>query len=151
MRKKLTDTISVQEMAQMYESGMEISDIAACLDTTYQTVWRYLRGNVEFRPRSYGGHCARRIPRRTIEPESRTLEAIAEQNSANACLVVNDHTVCLEGSVGKYTVASSSKIILCSLGGVLVELAVDSIPQLIEELKALARNVDSLNVGCEMW
>jgi hypothetical protein len=37
------------------------------------------------------------------------------------------------------------------LGGVEVELQFETIPGLIEELKALVRNVDSLNTGCEMW
>lgn len=149
MRKRLTESISVEEMKQMYENGMSYRDIANSLDCSYQTVWTYLKDIVS--PRSKGGRCARRFPKPEHAAKPKTMDELATQNAANACLVVQEHTIRLAGIVGEYVVNAGRKSAKCILGGVEVELQFESIPGLIEELKALMRNVDSLNVGCEMW
>lgn len=149
MRKKLTESVSIEEMKQMYESGMSYRDIGNALDVSFQTVARYLKDVVQ--PRAKGGYHARRFhnPERAVKPK--TMDELATQNAANACLVVQEHTIRLAGIVGEYVVNAGRKSAKCILGGVEVELQFESIPGLIEELKALMRNVDSLNTGCEMW
>lgn len=42
MRKRLTDSVSRDEMLKMRESGMTNEDIARSLDVTRQTVYRYI-------------------------------------------------------------------------------------------------------------
>lgn len=41
-RRRLTDSVSVDELLKMRESGMTNSDIARALDVSYYTVLRYI-------------------------------------------------------------------------------------------------------------
>lgn len=154
MRKKLTETVSIHELEQMYDSKMSIADIAKSCDTTYQTVWRYLKDYIKDHPNNQrGGRCAARIPspRRALNDEACEMQRFAEKNSANACLVVENKLINLEGVVGKYMVDAKSKTIVCQIGGATFDLQPDAIPGLVEELKALGRNVGQIAAGCEMW
>ena len=150
MRKKLTDSISVEELKQMYDSGMSCEGIAKSLDCSPATVYRYLQGYTGGRR---GGRCARNIPDREIRKNSREMDMqqMDVQNSANACLVVENKLINLEGTIGKYMVDAKSKIIVCQIAGATFDMQPDTIPALVEELKALGRNVGQMAVGCEMW
>lgn len=151
MRKRLTDDVSVEELKSMYEAGMSYRDIGNSLGVSYQTIRNYLKDIVIARPRGRGGCYSSRIPKAEIADAPKSMEDLAIKNASNACLVVQEHTIRLAGVVGEYVVNASRKSAFCNLGGVEIELQFDSIPGLIEELKALMRNVDSLSVGCEMW
>lgn len=149
MRKRLTDSVSVEELKQMYENGMNPSDIASVLEVSRATVYRYLQGYTGGR----GGRCARSIPDREIRKNSREMDMqqMDVQNSANACLVVENKLINLEGTIGKYMVDAKSKTIVCQIAGATFDMQPDTIQALIEELKALGRNVGQMAVGCEMW
>lgn len=149
MRKKLTDSVSVDELVRMYNSGMSFGDIGNSLGVSYQTIRNYLIGVVE--PRARGGRCASKIPGSSLHAKSRTLENMAVQNAVNACLVVEERTIGLVGQVGRYVVHSGEKNILCQLDDTTITLQIDAIPGFIEELKALMRNVGAMTTGCEMW
>ena len=149
MGKKLTDSISVEELKQMYDNGMSGADIANSLGISRATVYRYLQGHTGGR----GGRCARAIPDREIRKNSREMDMqqMDVRNSANACLVVENKLINLEGTIGKYMMDAKSKTIVCQIAGATFDMQPDTIPALVEELKALGRNVGQMAVGCEMW
>lgn len=148
MRRKLTETISVDELKSMYDNGMSVVDISNALEVSTATVYRYLRGQTNRR----GGRCASRIPAKEFRvAEPKTKQDMADYNAMNACLVVEDRTINLVGEVGKYMVFTAKKCVLCDIAGATLELQFDAIPGLVEELKALGRNVGSLVGCCEMW
>lgn len=149
MRKRLTDSVSVEELKQMYDNGMSCADIAKSLDVSQTTIYRYLQGHIGGR----GGVYARNIPDREIRnrPNDLDMQQMDVQNSANACLVVENKLINLEGTIGKYMVDAKSKNIVCQIAGATFDMQPDTIPALVEELKALGRNVGQMAVGCEMW
>lgn len=62
-RRRLTDSVSVDELLKMRESGMTNSDIARALDVSYYTVLRYI-GNqpgrtprYTYMPKPMKSHC----------------------------------------------------------------------------------------------
>lgn len=151
MRKRLTDSVSVEELIQMYENGMSFRDIGDSLGVSYQTIRTHLKGLVT--PRGVGGYHARRIPAETfrVQTQNADMQQMDVQNSANACMVVENKLINLEGTIGKYMVDAKSKIIVCQIAGATFDMQPDTIPALVEELKALGRNVSQMAVGCEMW
>ena len=76
---------------------------------------------------------------------------MAVRNAANACLLVEDKSYSLKGQIGKYEVSAKSGFVLANINDVLIELNTDMLVTLADELKALARNITEVAVGCEMW
>lgn len=145
----------VRDIISLYKSGAFCSDIAAKYGMSVANVSYILRKN-GFARKSKGGAIASMIPRREfqVEPEkqrSEELESIAEKNAANACLVVADREVQLQGTVASYHVFGKDKAVMISLGGDAVQMSFENLPAFIDELKAIARNMGGLEPGCEMW
>lgn len=152
MKKKLLDSVSIEELRQMYESGMSYRDIANSLEVSYQTIYTHLKGLVG--PRGRGGYHARKIQGgQTSQPQAQKIgmPEMRVQNSASACLVVLQRTITLKGTVGEYLVEPAKATVVASIGDNLVNLGFDIIPGLIEELKAIGRNIESVTTGNEMW
>lgn len=149
-RKRLTDSISVEELQQMYDAGMSQREIAEAVGCSQHTISNYLRGHCN---RGRGGRVASRIDKHdfAVEPKREEMQAIAEKNAANACLVVASKQVVLEGMVGSYHVFGKDETIVIEIGKDMTEVKFDALPGLIEELKAIARNIDSVKAGCEAW
>lgn len=151
MRKRLIDSVSIEELKQMYESGMSFRDIGDSLGVSYQTIRTHLKGIVS--PRGVGGYHARRIPAEAFRAPAQKadMQQMDVQNSANACLVVENKLINLEGVIGKYMVDAKSKTVVCQIAGATFDIQPDTILTLVEELKALGRNVGQMTVGSEMW
>lgn len=153
MKKKLTDLVSVDELKQMYDNGMSCEDIASKLNVGASTVYRYLSGHTVGRAK--GGKIASKIPKDVIQPkrydDQHSFHDMAIQNAANACLVVVDHSINLKGQYGEYLVEPGKKRITANINGEMIDLDFDIIPGLIQELKAIGRNIESVAVGNEMW
>ena len=102
-----------------------------------------------------GGRYSRRIPDEVIKPSygrnSSDAKELENRNAEHACLVVEDRTVDLVGTIGRYVVNAKTRSALCSFGNTLVELSLETLPALIDELKALGRLGNTFNVGNEMW
>lgn len=150
MRKNsLLNSISLDELKQMYDNGMSCVEIADSLDVSRQTIYRYLQGHTN---RHKGGKYASRIPGREIHRtnEQEHPNGAAIRNSANACLVVTERTISLKGTVGEYLVEPSKKTVIANIRGGMIDLDFDIIPDLVEELKAIGRNLGAVG-GNEMW
>ena len=80
-----------------------------------------------------------------------SMEDMAISNAANACLMVADREVRLQGTVGAYHVFGKDKTVMVSVGDDAIQLSFKNLPAFIDELKAIARNMGGLEPGCEMW
>lgn len=151
MRKRLIDQVSIEELKAMYESGMSYRDIGESLGVSCQTIRTHLKDIVT--PHGRGGYIAKGISKEIIAPKAHaaTMHQIEEKNSANACLVVEDRTIKLSGTTGRYEINALHKRVTCELRDGLFELGLDEIPEFVEELKAIGRNIAQVSVGCEMW
>ena len=150
MRKNnLLNSVSLDELKQMYDNDMSCAEIAAALDVSDKTIYRHLQG---YTNRHKGGKYASRIPGREIHTmkEQEHPNGAAIRNSVNACLVVTERTVSLKGTVGEYLVEPSKKTVIANIGGEMIDLDFDIIPGLVEELKAIGRNLGAVG-GNEMW
>ena len=76
---------------------------------------------------------------------------MGQRNAVNACLVVVDRSINLKGQYGEYLVEPSKKRVTANICSNLIDLDFDIIPGVIEELKAIGRNIESVAVGTEMW
>ncbi len=146
---RLTDSISMDELRQMYDNGMTQAEIADSIGVSRPTINKYLKGY-----KAKGGRVASRIPGSDLrvkrDPE-REMSNMAEKNAENACLVVANKEILLNGTVGTYHVYGKDKAVMISVGGGMLDVAFDILPDFIDELKAVARNVGGLECGCEMW
>ena len=130
---------------------MSKEEIADKIGVARSTVYRWLKGY----SRAAGGVVARTIPAREIHKVQHQMaespNVVAIRNATNACLVVADRTITLRGTIGEYLVEPTKKIITANIGGNLIDLDFDIISGLVEELKAIGRNLPNIAVGNEMW
>lgn len=144
----------VNDIIAMYESGMTYRDIASKIGMTFQNVGHILRKHGVTRGR--GGKVASTIPEQELQPTENEqydeeIETLANKNAANACLVVSDHVINLAGAIGKYEVCANKKRVRVEINGETMNIDFDNLSALVEEFKALARNVGELGGGWEMW
>lgn len=153
--------INREEIVAMYNNGMSQRDVAKALQISQTNVGYHLRkagicvgsgsGN------NGGGVVASTIPKiEYIVNEEKKLEeekrVQAEKNAANACLVVMDNVITLEGAIGRYEVSRKDKKVLATINGDEFDFTFEQVMGLCDEFRALARNLGSVeNVGCEMW
>ena len=145
---------NVEDIVSMFKSGMSYEDIGGKYGMGQANVG-YILNKLGYSRRK-GGVVASTIPKHEfqVEPEKKRdeeLESIAAKNAENACLVVADREVRLNGTVGSYHVYGKDKAVMISVGDDAVQLSFKNLPAFIEELKAIARNMGGLEPGCEMW
>lgn len=149
-RKSLLKSISLDVLKQMFDNGMSKDEIADTIGVSRATIYRYLKGYTH----RGGGRVSSRIPKEVIKPkktEEQEIHEMGQRNAANACLVVVDRSINLKGQYGEYLVEPSKKRVTANICGEMIDLDFDIIPGLIEELKAIGRNIESVAVGTEMW
>ena len=147
-RKSLLDSVSLDELKQMYDNGMSCVEIANAVGVSDKTIYRHLQRHTN----RHGGKYSRRIPVYEIHKTKHECEnTAAVRNAANACLVVVDRSINLKGQYGEYLVEPGKKRVTANICSNLIDLDFDIIPGLIEELKAIGRNIESVTVGTEMW
>jgi hypothetical protein len=161
MNMEHTHRVSTDEIIAMYNNGMSQSDIARATGMSQATVGYRMRragfmvGKGRHNPFK-GGAVADTIPTHEYkvsedEVKAREKQEIAEKNAANACLMVEDRCYSLRGKVGTYEVSIKSGFVSMKIGETMIELEKDTLAALVDELKALARNMACMDVGCEMW
>jgi predicted transcriptional regulator len=152
------------EILAMYKNGMTQKDIAEELGTSSTTICYYInqaglgtgKGNFS-KHKNRGGVVASSIPKvEYVVTEEEKLEeekrVQAEKNAANACLVVMDNVITLEGVIGRYEVSRKDKKVLATINGDEFDFTFEQVMGLCDEFRALARNLDSVEaVGAEMW
>lgn len=151
----------IDEIVRMYRNNMSQRDIAKAFEVSQPTVGYWLRkagicvgrGNGPGK----GGVVASTIPRseyvveeqaEVVNPE---MDELAKRNAANACLLVEDRSYSLKGQVGTYEVSIKTGFVALKIGETMLEPEKDRLVVLADELKALARNMAGMEVGCEMW
>lgn len=146
-RRRLTDSVSVDELLKMRESGMTNSDIARALDVSYHTVLHYI-GNQP-------GRAARHAY--TPKPVKSHCKSLGGGNgmseSAPACLAVSGRIVSLEGICGSYMVDAINSTITIDTGWCekSIDMPADKLPDFINELSAIMRHIPELSKCNEMW
>lgn len=144
----------INDIVSMFKAGMSNGDIGQKYGMSNQNVSRLLR-KLGYTRRK-GGLIAQAIPEREFKVElekqrSEEFQAIEAKNNANACLVVSDREVRLNGTVGSYHVIGKDKAVMAFVGEDAIVVHFDMLPTFIEELKAIGRNIGDINPGCEMW
>lgn len=157
-----THRVSTDEIIAMYNNGMSQSDIAKATGLSQATVGCRMRragfmvGKGRHNPFK-GGAVADTIPTHEYkvsedEVKAREKQEIAEKNAANACLMVMDNVITLEGVIGRYEVSRKDKKVLATINGDEFDFTFEQVIGLCDEFRALARNLDSVEaVGAEMW
>ena len=154
--KNRREDISTDDIIAMYLDGMSQREIAKVVGIAQPSVSERLRkaGYRSGRGRrdvARGGMIASSIPKHEYVVKDAEKQEMAVKNSANVCLVVEDKSFSLKGVVGSYEVSAKAKVVLANIAGAVLELDVDKLNDLAGELRALARNLGEINVGCEMW
>ena len=147
--------ISREEIKALYDAGMTQREIADKYGVSQKTISRRLEGY----SRHYkGGLVSSQIPRNEYvsdaigaEPEMMEKRELAEKNASNACLVVEDRTISLAGTVGRYEVSLKDQMVFAILNDMRLELKFDVLKALSDEFRAIARNVAGMENSCEMW
>ena len=148
--------VDVEAIISMYNNNMSQRDIAKVLQCSQPTVGYWLRKSGinpgKGKPPVKGGAVASTIPKKDymVRNEAEKHD-MAVRNAANACLLVEDKSYSLKGQIDKYEVSAKSGFVLANINDVLIELNTDMLATLADELKALARNITEVAVGCEMW
>lgn len=151
------------EILAMYENGMTQKDIAEALGASTTTICYYInqaglgpgKGNYS-KHKNRGGVVASSIPKvEYVVTEEEKLEeekrVQAEKNAANACLVVEDRIIKLEGVFGKYHVSTKEKFACIKVNDCLMKIGFNDLATFANEIRALARNVGALEESTEMW
>lgn len=155
MRKKLLDDVSVNELLEFRNEGYTNSQIAEMLDVSTQTIYNIIGkmpdemiSKAKREAAKLGGHARWQ---KTQPEESKDQMKGAEpkmEDSHSACLVVVNRKVNLKGTVGNYEVdCENKKITMCPVEAI----AFDMLNEYINELQAISRKIDQMNVGNEMW
>lgn len=156
-----TAKVSTDEIIAMYNNGMSQTDIAKATGLSQTAVgYRMRREGICVGKGSHnpfkGGAVADTIPTceyKVSEEEVKAKEKqeIAEKNAANACLMVEDRIIKLEGVFGKYHVSTKEKFACINVNDCLVKIGFNDLATFASEIRALARNVGALDESTEMW
>lgn len=156
-----TRKVSTDEIIAMYNNGMSQTDIARVTGMSQATVGYRMRragfmvGKGRHNPFK-GGAVADTIPTYEYkvsedEVKAREKQEIAEKNAANACLMVEDRIIKLEGVFGKYHVSAKEKFACIKVNDCLMKIGFNDLATFANEIRALARNVGALEESTEMW
>lgn len=147
-----THRVSTDEIIAMYNNGMSQSDIAKATGLSQAAVGYRMRragfmvGKGRHNPFKGGAKVSE------DEVKAREKQEIAEKSAANACLMVMDNVITLEGVIGRYEVSRKDKKVLATINGDEFDFTFEQVIGLCDEFRALARNLDSVEaVGAEMW
>lgn len=156
-----TSRVSTDEIIAMYNNGMSQNDIAKVTGMSQATVgYRMRRAGILVgkgrRNPFKGGAVADTIPTyeyKVSEEEvaAKEKQEIAEKNAANACLMVEDRIIKLEGVFGKYYVSAKEKFACINVNDCPMKIGFNDLATFANEIRALARNVGALEESTEMW
>lgn len=136
--------LPVDEMLKMRENGMTNRDIANAFGVHVQTVKKRIGPEGRYRR---GVRYINIVPQKKEEPE--------EQYSAS--LVVQNKSIELDGTYGRYVVDFREKKVIASIAKTeeaeeMFSVEFEKIETLINELQAIRRNIrDKGGIGSEMW
>ena len=144
MQRRLLKDLNVSELMTMRESGMTNHEIADVLGTSYKAVLaaigrqpKELRKKPEFHTEI--------LPPPTYAQEQK-------QEEPNACLVVANRLVELEGTFGSYNIPIRKGIVnITSKECGDLQVPFDKLGDFINELQAIQRKMSSLTMSAEMW
>lgn len=146
--RRLSKEISRDELMNMRASGMTNSDIANALGICIQTVRNYIGAQP-----GKGGRQARYLPPPKVEHENCIGGGSGVSESAPACLVVTRREINLEGVYGKHRISSNGSSVTLYLPEAeeFIDMPVDKLPDFINELTAIMRNIPKLSKLNEAW
>lgn len=147
-RTKLSDDVDITAMREMEEQGMTRGEIAAALDTTTQTLRRYLGPGK--RGRIPGKSPAKRLP---PEPKPEPVLSLQERLqkeidegkrmppdgyvAPKKTLTVKQRQTVLEGDYGSYTLDLVNRTVT-------VETVIHGLPATIDDLRRVIRELQAV-------
>jgi len=142
----------IEDLVAMYNNGMSQRDIAKVVGMSQAAIGVRLRKAGICSGRYKGGYIARTIPQKDyVAHEEAEKQEMAEKNAANACLLVEDRIIKLEGVFGKYHVSAKEKFACINVNECLLKIGFENLATFADEIRALARNVGALEESNEMW
>lgn len=144
MARSLLRDMSKSELQGMRDNGMSNAEIAEALDVSYATVYAILGKQP----------AGLRSPRRDSVRGGEIVTTKApepEQEEAYACLVLQNKVIELEGLYAKYKLDIKGKQLHIDAAEIVGAVNLDKLGDLIAELTAIHRKLDTLKVGNEMW
>ena len=154
--------VSTDEIVAMHKAGMTQEDIGKAVGMSNQGVSYRLRragifsGKGKHDPNK-GGMIADTIPEVEFKvPDevvmTEEVQKMAEKNAANACLVVGDSVITLEGQVGSYEVSRKKRTVFVNINGDEIEMSFEQVKTIVDEFRALARGLINMDTATpEMW
>lgn len=144
-----------REIIEAYESGLSVADIAQLYDCSETAVRYHLRGIPLC---GKGGRVSMRIPANELhKTPAQEKVAMAEKNAVNACITLEKCALSLNGTVARYALYVNERVVGVSVHTAngeyadSVQIALDSIQNFIEELKAVCRCAQHYDTGNAMW
>lgn len=155
MRKKLLDEVSVNELLELRAEGYTNAQIAELLDVSYVTIYKYIGKMPDdlyeksMRDAWEKSAQVRQEKKRMAESGEQTKgDGQMMENKRNACLVLVNRKVNLQGTIGLYEVDCENKKVTMRP---VEEIGFDNLNAYINELQAISRKIDQMSVGNEMW
>ena len=143
MNGKIKAAQFVPEMLRMREEGKSNKFIAETYGYSVQTI-RTLIG-----PQGPG---IRRECVRNASPKPYREPEVGFKEEPQACLVVADREISLEGTAGHYDIALKPKQIkICMADGAGMKLDFEKFIAFVDEVNAIKRKLDGLKIENEMW
>lgn len=146
-RRKLTDSVSIEEMLRMRENGMSNMEIANAVGAGYSTVWKYLGADP-----GRGGHVSTSIPTQVINLKPRNEKPVeAAEAVYEGVLPVVNRVISLKGEYGEYEVDTKNKKVTFAVGNTVAEIGFDEWAIFAKEVAAIERNVSKIGLSPEIW
>lgn len=141
--RKLLADFTMDELLSMRDNGMSNRDIANTTGVSLATIYKHLGPQP----------AALRKPFAPSFKDSHSDEPGKAEDDVEAALVVDNQTIGLAGLYAGYRVdIRAKKVSIFVEDGVdVMTLSFDEAQTFAKELAAIARHVDSLRVGPEMW
>lgn len=138
MIRKLVDEVNISELQTMRAEGMSNSEIAESLNCSIATIYKYIGKQPSGLRKKRGGEKTPRV-------------AVDAPQTAPACLVMQNMKLILHGVAGAYEIDCKAQYVDINMGDDTMRLNFDKLAGVIDELRAIQRKLESLNVEHEMW
>ena len=155
MRKRLLDDVSVNELLEFRNEGYTNSQIAEMLDVSPQTIYSIIGkmpdemiAKAKREAAVQGGYARWEKAAKNKGNEHVKGEKNEMTENRDACLVVVNRKVNLQGTIGLYEVDCENKKVTMRP---VEEIGFDNLNAYINELRAISRKIDQMSVGNEMW
>lgn len=143
MRRKLEVTNT--ELLHMRDNGMTNRDIANSLGVSYHTILK----RIGPQPGKNWGDYQRRMAEE-LPGQMNVKDYEEPENNAEACLLVTNTVMYLEGDAAEWAIECKANNIMCKTDAV-INIPFDKFDDYVKEVLAIQRHLKDCRVPLEMW